>query len=60
MKSVEHGDEVLVRDVVHNTVATAGNPASSGFQDVHMFFHIALHIRWGALDQRPSDVNVSK
>ena len=60
MKGVDHGDEILVRDKVHNAVAAGGDPTSSWFEDFHVVTDIAVNIGWSAFNKRPSDVYVPK
>ena len=59
MDRVDHRHEVLVRNVIHNAVAAAGDPPPIGLEHVYMIFDVLLDIGGTTFDQRPSEVNVA-
>ena len=56
---VDHGQEVLVGDVVHNAVAGGRDPSAPGLHDLHMLLHVSLHIGGSAADKRPGEIDVA-
>ena len=55
---IDHGDEVLVRNVVHDAVARAADVPAARLENVHMLLHVTLNVVWRALDKGRFDIDV--
>ena len=60
MKGVDHRDEVLVRDVVHDAVTATGNPTSSGLENFHVVAHVALDVGRLSFHERLGYIDISE
>ena len=60
MDRIDHGDEIIMGNIVHDAVAAAGNPSATGLEGLHMIPDVAFDIGRTPLYKRPGDVDIAK